>query len=140
MIPATYQESQPDGSVQAPKAPLLAEDLTGSSTPLALPDISEAERNSPNLKVGGEAIQLDHLGPMVGTYCLLYLAYYPNFYRLIANISFLGVVNVDGTISRIANWDKMTPYEQAVAKKRIAARNKERLDALKAANPSEEAP
>lgn len=51
---------------------------------------------------------------------------------------FFSSVNVDGTISRIANWDKMTDHEQRVAKKRIVSRNKERLDALKASAAKDE--
>ncbi len=41
------------------------------------------------------------------------------------------VVNTDGTMARIANWDKMIPREQESAYRIIAARNKQRLEALK---------
>lgn len=41
-------------------------------------------------------------------------------------------VNENGTLSRITNWDALSEREREVAKRRIAKRNKERLDALKA--------
>mmetsp|Transcript_9633 Transcript_9633/g.13744 ORF Transcript_9633/g.13744 Transcript_9633/m.13744 type:complete len:190 (+) Transcript_9633:3-572(+) len=37
------------------------------------------------------------------------------------------VVNVDGTLSRIANWDEMTERERALTQRRISKRNVERL-------------
>eukprot|EP00050_Salpingoeca_kvevrii_P008997 m.306349 g.306349 ORF g.306349 m.306349 type:complete len:107 (-) comp18807_c0_seq1:96-416(-) len=46
------------------------------------------------------------------------------------------VINVDGTLSRIANWGQMTPQEQQVAARRIAKRNAERRAALGAAAPT----
>ena len=42
------------------------------------------------------------------------------------------VVNVDGTMSRISNWDKMADIEKKNTLRIIAKRNRERLDALKA--------
>ena len=36
----------------------------------------------------------------------------------------LPVVNEDGTLRRIANWDLLTPSEKEVAQRRIASRNK----------------
>ncbi len=55
---------------------------------------------------GDASIKLDHLGPMV--------------------------VNVDGTMSRISNWDQMADIEKKNTLRIIAKRNRERLDALKA--------
>lgn len=52
----------------------------------------------------GEPVVMDHLGPVV--------------------------VNVDGTLSRIANWDEMIDHEKELTKRRIAKRNIERLKAL----------
>ena len=69
---------------------------------LALP--APAEEGSAAITLDcstGEAVTLDHLGPVV--------------------------VNSDTTLSRIANWDEMSDKEQAVAKRRIAKRNIERL-------------
>ncbi|KAH0362542.1 hypothetical protein KCU65_g8018, partial [Aureobasidium melanogenum] len=57
----------------------------------------------------GEGVALDHLGPMV--------------------------VNKDGTISRITNWDKMAEIEKRNTLRILQKRNKQRLDALKHANP-----
>ena len=37
------------------------------------------------------------------------------------------VVNTDGTLSRITNWDRMEDSEREVAKRRICKRNIERL-------------
>lgn len=61
------------------------------------------------LDVGsGEGVALDHLGPMV--------------------------VNKDGTISRITNWDGMAEIEKKNTLRILQKRNKQRLDALKQAN------
>jgi hypothetical protein len=43
-------------------------------------------------------------------------------------------VNENGSLSRITNWDALSEREREVAKRRIAKRNKERLDALKASS------
>jgi hypothetical protein len=56
---------------------------------------------------GGTTVSLDHLGPMV--------------------------VNVDGTMSRISNWDKMAEIEKKNTLRIIGKRNKSRLEALKKA-------
>ena len=60
----------------------------------------------------GEPKVMDHLGPIV--------------------------VNSDGTLARIANWSEMTEKEQTVTKRRIAKRNLERLQELKAAGALDE--
>jgi predicted Fe-S protein YdhL (DUF1289 family) len=51
------------------------------------------------------------------------------------------VVNKDGTISRITNWDGMAEIEKKNTLRILQKRNKQRLDALKNANqePSEDA-
>ncbi|XRB03778.1 hypothetical protein NFJ02_18g31330 [Pycnococcus provasolii] len=54
----------------------------------------------------GGILKLDHLGPVI--------------------------VGTDGTLSRIANWNELSEREQAVALRRIAKRNRERLAALQA--------
>ena len=41
------------------------------------------------------------------------------------------VVNVDGSLSRISNWDKMTEMEQKSTMRVLGKRNKARLEALK---------
>lgn len=55
---------------------------------------------------------LDHLGPMV--------------------------VNVDGTLSRIGNWEQMTEIERKNTVRILGKRNKQRLEALKNARGEEE--
>jgi predicted Fe-S protein YdhL (DUF1289 family) len=41
------------------------------------------------------------------------------------------VVNVDGTLSRITNWEAMTEIERTNTLRIISKRNKERLEKLK---------
>lgn len=54
---------------------------------------------------GSTSVKLDHLGPMV--------------------------VNVDGTLARISNWEQMTDGEKQGTLRIIGKRNKQRLEALK---------
>jgi hypothetical protein len=54
---------------------------------------------------GDTAVKLDHLGPMV--------------------------VNVDGTLSQIGNWQQMTEGEQQNTLRIIGKRNQKRLEALR---------
>lgn len=74
--------------------------------PLALP-AAPANATQLDMSTGGTTVSLDHLGPMV--------------------------VNVDGTMSRISNWDKMAEIEKKNTLRIIGKRNKERLAALKGA-------
>lgn len=75
---------------------------------LALPDANSAS-NAPQIDLsgqnGGQSVKLDHLGPMV--------------------------VNTDGTMSRISNWEHMTEMEKQNTLRVLGKRNKQRLDALK---------
>lgn len=71
---------------------------------LALP--STADSTKLDMSSGRGTAKLDHLGPMV--------------------------VNTDGTLARITNWDTMTETEQRNTVRIISKRNKQRLDALKA--------
>jgi hypothetical protein len=74
---------------------------------LALPDSTTAtSTNTTQLDVNGDGIKLDHLGPLV--------------------------VNVDGTLSRIANWAQMTEIERRNTLRVLGKRNKARMEALKA--------
>ncbi|KAJ5665644.1 uncharacterized protein N7477_008092 [Penicillium maclennaniae] len=77
---------------------------------LALPP-SDSSGQKLDLSEGGSSVTLDHLGPMV--------------------------VNVDGTLSRISNWDQMAEIERKNTLRVISKRNKQRLDALKAARGEE---
>jgi hypothetical protein len=75
--------------------------------PLALPAAPSSSDPITNLDMsnGSTTVSLDHLGPMV--------------------------VNVDGTMSRISNWDKMAEIEKKNTLRIIGKRNKSRLEALK---------
>ena len=73
---------------------------------LALPPAEGGDGSGPTqLDVNGAGVKLDHLGPMV--------------------------VNQNGTLSRISNWDKMSVTEQKNTLRIIGKRNRERLDDLK---------
>lgn len=67
---------------------------------LALPDVSSTSL------VDSDActLKIDHLGPII--------------------------INTDGTMSRIANWNEMTEKERYITVKRITARNIQRKMAL----------
>ncbi|CAI7641542.1 unnamed protein product [Penicillium glandicola] len=60
---------------------------------------------------GGTAVKLDHLGPMV--------------------------VNVDGTLSQIGNWQQMTEIEKSNTLRVLGKRNQKRLEALRAKEKAE---
>lgn len=84
------------------------ESASNVKLPLGLPSIdSKSESGStPNLDVGsGQTISLDSLGPMV--------------------------VNVDGTFSRITNWEEMTEPEKKNMLRLIGKRNQKRLEVLR---------
>ncbi|KAE8556406.1 hypothetical protein TMatcc_003769 [Talaromyces marneffei ATCC 18224] len=74
---------------------------------LALPSTSDSTNQKLDVNGQGTTVSLDHLGPIV--------------------------VNQDGTMSRISNWDKMTEIEKKNTLRIIGKRNKQRLEALKAA-------
>lgn len=77
-------------------------------SPLALPSIPSDSGDAPtqiDMSQGGTTVQLDHLGPMV--------------------------VNTDGTMSRISNWDKMAEIERKATLRIIGKRNQARLEKLR---------
>ncbi|SNX82180.1 uncharacterized protein MEPE_00886 [Melanopsichium pennsylvanicum] len=73
-----------------------------SVAPLGLPAPSEAPASSE----ANNVIKLDHLGPMI--------------------------VNSDGTISRIANWQNLSKVEKERSLRLLAKRNNARMESLKA--------
>jgi hypothetical protein len=77
------------------------------SSNLPLPEPSEKTQTLDMSSEGGGTAKLDHLGPLV--------------------------VNVDGTLSRIANWEHMAEIERKNTLRILGRRNKERLAALKRA-------
>ncbi|KAJ5683233.1 hypothetical protein N7462_006398 [Penicillium macrosclerotiorum] len=69
---------------------------------------SDGEAKQIRLDLGAEGgVTLDHLGPMV--------------------------VNVDGSLSRIGNWEQMAEIERKNTLRILGKRNKQRLEALRAA-------
>ncbi|CZT47596.1 uncharacterized protein RSE6_08177 [Rhynchosporium secalis] len=78
---------------------------TEAKKPLALPSVPHNGTTTLDLSSGSTSVKLDHLGPMV--------------------------VNVDGTLSRISNWDGMAQVERENTLRVIGRRNKVRLEALK---------
>jgi hypothetical protein len=74
--------------------------------PLALPEVPHNGTTQLDLSNGDATVKLDHLGPMV--------------------------IGVDGTLSRISNWEGMTAGEKKATLRIIGRRNQQRLDALKA--------
>lgn len=82
------------------------------SQPLPLPGPSTSTDGTTQLNVGGQAVKLDHLGPLV--------------------------VNKDGTLSRIANWETMTEIERQNTLRILVKRNQVRTEALKEAAGNQE--
>lgn len=74
-----------------------------AQVPLLPPPKSDSD--APQLEVGGEGVTLDHLGPLV--------------------------VNKDGSLSRIANWETMSERERKNTLRVLKKRNQLRLEELK---------
>lgn len=90
------------------------DDVSPPSEQLYLPS-SETSDQTHRLDLsaeGGSTVSLDHLGPMV--------------------------VNVDGTLARIGNWEQMTDIERKNTLRILGKRNKQRLAALRAAEAEKE--
>lgn len=82
---------------------------------LRMPLVQAAEgdgEQTRRLEVGGEALPLDELGPII--------------------------INEDGTMRRIANWHLLTDSEREATQRRISTRNKARIDVLKQRAEEEE--
>ena len=77
---------------------------SGSTQDAPLP-LPEPTSDATQLNVNGEGVKLDHLGPLV--------------------------VNKDGTLSRIANWDKMAEVEKQNTLRILGKRNQLRLGNLR---------
>lgn len=97
-----------------PQSSLLAEQEQGtvrtSEVPtLALPEPPKVGEALKTLEVGGTAVKLDHLGPMI--------------------------VNKDGTLSRISNWEEMSNIERETTVRLLNKRNMLRLQNLKENTP-----
>ena len=101
-------------AAQSAEGNATSETQSSSQQPLPLPE-PPADSKATELDVStGQAVKLDHLGPMV--------------------------VNRDGTLSRIANWENMAEIERKNTLRIIGKRNQLRLEALKAAEDAEAKP
>lgn len=90
-----------------------AETEQTNGQPLSLPE-PPSDSKAIELDVSsGNAVKLDHLGPMV--------------------------VNRDGTLSRIGNWEQMTEIERRNTLRILGKRNQLRLESLKAAGDAKPA-
>lgn len=81
--------------------------------PLALPEVPHNGTTQLDMSSGSTTVKLDHLGPMV--------------------------VNVDGTLARITNWQEMTEAERSSTLRIVGIRNKSRLEVLKKKQADQEA-
>lgn len=84
-----------------------APELDADGQPLSLPEPLKAEGQAQKLDLssGEAAVKMDHLGPLV--------------------------VNQDGTLSRISNWQQMTDLEKKNTLRILGKRNQLRMEALK---------
>lgn len=91
----------------APEGDRIDETERPLDQPLPLPE-PPADSKATELNVStGQAVKLDHLGPMV--------------------------VNRDGTLSRIGNWAEMSEIERQNTLRILGKRNQLRMETLKAA-------
>ncbi|PYH41822.1 uncharacterized protein BP01DRAFT_360020 [Aspergillus saccharolyticus JOP 1030-1] len=112
---STFYSTMSTTSSQEPQATVTADanaenrtqEQLGRKEYLALPDAGSANSASHELDVSGDgsSVKLDHLGPLV--------------------------VNQDGTLSRISNWEQMTEIERRNTLRVLGKRNKLRMDAIK---------
>lgn len=111
--PSSSSSSPPSSTQQQQQEPTT----TTTSNPLPLPEpptsagktstTTTTTTTTHQLTVDGAGVKLDHLGPLV--------------------------VNVDGTMSRIANWEKMADIERENTVRIIGKRNQARLAKLRGA-------
>ncbi|KAM3422398.1 hypothetical protein BST61_g2750 [Cercospora zeina] len=90
---------------QIPAAEASATDEHGNPLGLPAPPAKD-DATKLDLSNGADSVKLDHLGPLV--------------------------VNKDGTLSRISNWEAMTQQEKKATLRILGKRNQLRTDALKA--------
>ena len=93
-------------------AAAATEEQTTEEEILALPS-SSADGSAHQLNIGGSSHSMDYLGPMI--------------------------VNADGSLRRITNWDELSPEEQANTKRIVVERNRKRLLKLKEKMAAKEA-
>ena len=110
-IMSTTNQSQVTTPQNDATNPNNADQQNPPKAPLALPAAPSDGTTTLDMSNGSTTVSLDHLGPMV--------------------------VNVDGSMSRISNWDKMAEIEKKNTLRIIGKRNKSRLEALKKARGEE---
>ncbi|OAA69714.1 hypothetical protein ISF_02984 [Cordyceps fumosorosea ARSEF 2679] len=88
------------------------DDAATAKSQQGLPAPGEGTPITLDVSGGGSTVKLSDLGPLV--------------------------VNVDGTVARIANWKEMTEAERETTVRMVGRRNKQRLDALKQRKEEEE--
>ncbi|KUJ08677.1 uncharacterized protein LY89DRAFT_564959, partial [Mollisia scopiformis] len=93
-----------DASSKPANEPTKTPANSSQKTTLALPEAPHNAATQLDMSSGSTTVKLDHLGPVV--------------------------VNVDGTMSRISNWDKMADIEKQNTLRIISKRNEQRLEAL----------
>ncbi|PTB67563.1 hypothetical protein BBK36DRAFT_1197093 [Trichoderma citrinoviride] len=102
---STSEQQQPPSSSDS--ASTSESTTTVPRNALPAPDPSDNGVQTLDVSGSGSTVKLDHLGPLV--------------------------VNADGTMSRIANWDKMADIERENTLRILGKRNQERLAALREA-------
>jgi hypothetical protein len=101
------QRTQTTQTSQDDPSQTLQDDQNPSSQPLPLPEPSSSSTTKIDMSAGGTTVKLDHLGPLV--------------------------VNKDGTLSRIANWEQMADIERQNTLRILGKRNMLRREALQKA-------
>ncbi|KAA1080214.1 hypothetical protein PGT21_005140 [Puccinia graminis f. sp. tritici] len=110
-IMSPYASAKPESASGNPQShePLSSSSNDQAHEPLLITnapaDSPSQETQGQSIAVGSEGVQLDHLGPMV--------------------------INSDGTISRISNWDKLTEPEKSRTIRLVTQRNALRVQKLK---------
>ncbi|KAJ6085904.1 hypothetical protein N7486_010185 [Penicillium sp. IBT 16267x] len=108
----TMSSSNTEAPKQDPAQSQSEDQVSPPSEQLYLPSSESGDQPQRLDLSAGSTVSLDHLGPMV--------------------------VNVDGTLARIGNWEQMTDIERKNTLRILGKRNKQRLAALKAAEAEKE--
>ena len=103
--PPPTTDAQAQAQAEPAPEPQNSQDASANPSPAPLPLPEPSSANATQLNVNGEGVKLDHLGPLV--------------------------VNKDGTLSRIANWDKMAEIERQNTLRILGKRNQLRLGNLR---------
>jgi len=98
--PTADADKTPAPLALPPSQPLPSDTTSSSSSSSS----SSGEPGVRTITIDGASVKLDHLGPII--------------------------VNTDGTVARISNWQELSEGERSVALRRIAKRNKARVQQL----------